>query len=300
MPVNELGDQDYVLKRISRSRFTLAREVRYHIREWGPVSAPLLILLHGARDGSSSFQFVIDSFEREWRVIAPDWRGHGQSGWVRGGYWISDFLCDLDALLAEIASHEPVVLIGHSMGGHVASLYAGIKPHRVKRLIILDALGNPLDRSPVRIVEMLSELVQEEATVAMPRVFTSIQDMAQQLLRVNSRLDMARAITLAAGISRPLSGGGFAWAWDPTFRRYWSTLHSDEEWADCWQKIDAPVLGLLASDGHPNSPTRDPEIVKRRTQAFRNLTLQVVPDAGHNVHVDAPEFVARAIEAFIP
>src|ERR1700732_4646075 len=91
------GAAAYVPRRASHSRFMSIRGLPYHIREWGSAQAQPLLLLHGARDASTSFQFVVDALDDDWRIIAPDWRGHGQTGWTPGNYWLSDFLVDLDA-----------------------------------------------------------------------------------------------------------------------------------------------------------------------------------------------------------
>jgi pimeloyl-ACP methyl ester carboxylesterase len=289
----------YVPKRLAQSRFMLAREVRYHLREWGDRAAPLAVFLHGARDSSASFQFVVDALERDWHVLAPDWRGHGQSGWVRGGYWLADFLCDLDALLRECSGDQPVVLVGHSMGGNIASLYAGVRPGRVARLVMLDALGNPPDRDPVNMVELLDHVLETEVAPAKYRTFQDTLEMAQHLRRTNHRLDAGRAQFLASQSSRALPSGGLVWPWDPAFRRSWPSLHSSREWADCWQRITAPVLALIASDLRPNSATANLAAVQEQARIFREMTVHVVPETGHNVHIDAPAFVARQIESFL-
>ena len=65
----------------SRSRFLSIRGLRYHLREWGLEGAPKLFMLHGWMDVSASFQFVVDELAADWHVIAPDWRGFGQTEW---------------------------------------------------------------------------------------------------------------------------------------------------------------------------------------------------------------------------
>jgi pimeloyl-ACP methyl ester carboxylesterase len=115
--------------------------VRYHVREWGADGAPQLFLLHGWMDVSASFQFLVDALSADWRVIAPDWRGFGLTEWRGDAYWFPDYLGDLDAILRFYSPEAAVTLIGHSMGGNVACLYAGVRPARVRRLVALDAFG---------------------------------------------------------------------------------------------------------------------------------------------------------------
>src|SRR5450830_2042280 len=119
----------------ARSEFLPLRGLRAHVRHWGEPEAPLLFMLHGWMDVSASFQFVVDHLQREWHVIAPDWRGFGlseRSG--RDGYWYPDYLADLDALLSFYSPQAPVRLLGHSMGANVAMMYSGIRPQRIEKL----------------------------------------------------------------------------------------------------------------------------------------------------------------------
>ena len=60
-----------------------------------------------------------------------------RNAWASGGYWFPDYIADLDVLLRELATPEPVPLVGHSMGGNVAGLYAGTRPSRVATLALL-------------------------------------------------------------------------------------------------------------------------------------------------------------------
>ena len=137
----------YRAQKVSRSTILDVRGLRSHIRCWGPDTGEPLVLLHGGQDASPSFQFVVDCLKRDWRIVAPDWRGHGKSGHAPQGYWFADYLADLDAILEQLFPGLPVPLIGHSLGGNAACIYAGLRPERVLRLVSLDGFGAP-DRGP--------------------------------------------------------------------------------------------------------------------------------------------------------
>src|SRR5258706_374098 len=111
-------------------------------------------MLHGWMDVSASFQFLVDALRRDWRVIAPDWRGFGLSEWAKSdGYWFPDYFADLDRLLEHFQPDSPATLVGHSMGGNVAAMYAGIRPERVAKLVNLEGLGltgTRAEKAPVR------------------------------------------------------------------------------------------------------------------------------------------------------
>src|SRR5688572_16055982 len=92
------------IKESSRSEFITVRGLNYHVRQWGTAGAPKLFLLHGWMDVAASFQFLVDALRREWHVIAPDWRGFGETDVPTRypgtqSYWFPDYLADLEALL---------------------------------------------------------------------------------------------------------------------------------------------------------------------------------------------------------
>ena len=91
----------------STSQFLAVRGLSYHVRSWGDAAAPKLFMLHGWMDVGASFQFLVDALARDWCVLAPDWRGFGQSAWCEDGYWFADYLADLDALLEHFTPDAP-------------------------------------------------------------------------------------------------------------------------------------------------------------------------------------------------
>ena len=137
----------YQALRVSRSEFVPIRQLQYHVRVWGqpsPGQAPL-VMVHGWMDVAASYQFVVDAFKTDHYVIAPDWRGYGQT--ESGGadnFWFPDYLADLDFLLDHYSPDQPVNLVGHSMGGNIVMLYTGTRPQRVRRLINLEGFGLPV------------------------------------------------------------------------------------------------------------------------------------------------------------
>ena len=141
------------------------RGLRYHVRRWAasrPAGAPKMVLLHGWMDVSASFQFFVDALCGDWDVYAPDWRGYGLTEWGKADcYWFPDYIADLDVLLDRIQSAFPVNLVGHSLGGNVAALYAGVRPDRVAKLVNLEGFGMPPTRAedaPRRYARWLDEL----------------------------------------------------------------------------------------------------------------------------------------------
>jgi pimeloyl-ACP methyl ester carboxylesterase len=110
---------------------------------------------------------------KEWHVIAPDWRGFGLTERAPAqSYWFPDYLADLDAILDHYAGEEPINLLGHSMGGNVVSLYAGVRPQRIKRLVNLEGIGLPTakpEQAPGRFTQWLDEMKNRPCCAATTR-----------------------------------------------------------------------------------------------------------------------------------
>ena len=288
----------YVPLRPARTRTLDIRGVSMHVREWGESGARPLGLVHGARDSGASFQFVVDALRDDWHVIAPDWRGHGRSGWTPGSYWQAEFMVDLDVLLDRLFPGTPVTLAGHSMGGNVASLYAGTVPARVQRLILLDSMGDLLNRTPFKVDEILTLVAAARHVVDAGRSYPDPAALAKRLMRRNRRLNLAKAQFLAAEMARTMPDGGVAWLGDPSYKRSYPNMNGTEDWGAVWRHITAPVLQIMSTDPRPFAPNNDPAVAARRRSFFADLTVINLEETGHNIHHDAPEAVAEAIERF--
>jgi pimeloyl-ACP methyl ester carboxylesterase len=293
----------YRPQRESRSLFVAVRGLRYHVRCWeaqaGPdEAAPTVFLLHGWMDVSASFQFVVDRLPRHWRVLAPDWRGFGETD--RPGadtYWFPDYLGDLDALLQAFSPTQAVDLVGHSMGGNVALLYAGIRPPRVRRVVNLDGLGLPAtqpSQAPGRYAKWLDAL----ATGASMRDYPSREAVAERLMRNDPRLRADRAAFLALHWSRETEEGRFALLGDPVHRLPSPILYRVDETLACWREVRADVLLVTAGIVDERSAFAQQPDYEERLLAIRSLRRVRVADAGHMLHHDRPDEIARLIEEF--
>src|SRR5262245_58430810 len=226
----------------SDSTFFQIRGLRYHCRCWGDPAAPMIVLLHGWMDVSASFQFLVDALRGDWRAIAPDWRGYGLTQWSGAdSYWFPDYLADLDQLLARLSPRAPAVLIGHSMGGNVAALYAGSRPERVAKLVNIEGFGlaatDPAD-APGRYARWLEDLTEPQRF----RDYASFDELATRLQSGNPRLTPVRALFLAQHWGMAASDGRVVLRSDPAHKRVNPVLYRVEEARACWRKVSAPVL----------------------------------------------------------
>jgi len=284
----------------SESVFLAIRGLRYHCRCWGDPAAPKLFLLHGWMDVSASFQFFVDALAGRWHAIAPDWRGYGLTQWSGAdSYWFPDYLADLDALRAHWSPTQPVALIGHSMGGNVASLYSGVRPERLAKLVNLEGFGlsgtDPA-RAPARYGEWLEELGQPQRF----RDYASFDELAARLCRSNPRLTPERAQFLAQHWGTASADGRVCLRSDPAHKRTNPVLYRLDEAKACWRRVTAPVLWVEGGESQTLARLRlESAELEERKRCFASLTTRTLAEAGHMVHHDQPEQLARMVEEFL-
>jgi pimeloyl-ACP methyl ester carboxylesterase len=292
----------------SRSLSVPIRGLDYYVRAWGDEGAPKLFMLHGWMDVGASFQFLIDALERDWHVLAPDWRGFGRTSWPADGYWFADYLADLDALLDRFAANEAARLVGHSLGGNVAMLYAGVRPARVAGVVSLEGFGIPAERqdsAPDKYARWLDALKSAPTF----RPYADLAAVADQLQKNNPRLARERAEFLAAHWARVEPDGSARLASDPRHKLPFPIVYRLEETFAIWARIAAPVLWVAATESfvpkwlgaHPEGEAATDSLagVRARLERVPHGRLVSIERAGHMLHLDRPEAVAAAIETFL-
>lgn len=287
--------------------FVTVRGLRCHVLQWGEPAAGTtpLVMAHGWMDVAASFQFVVDAFAHERPVIAFDWRGFGRSDAGGGdGYWFPDYLADLDALLAapELGlADAPVDLLGHSMGGNVVMLYAGVRPQRVRRLVNLEGFGMPkapAELAPKRYAQWLDEL--REPVRLKP--YDSLDAVAARLRETNPLLPPDKAAWLATQWAAPTGDGRWALLADPAHKRINPVLYRVDEVLACWQRIVAPLLWVEGDRtdvakwwGH-RYPRQE---FDERLAVVPSVERCRLSPAGHMLHHDQPEALAARLERFL-
>jgi len=284
----------------SESLYYDVRGLRYHIRRWPGDASRRIVLLHGWMDVSASFQFLVDALRGDWDVYAPDWRGYGLTDWGKSDcYWFPDYVADLDLLLERIQPEMPVDLVGHSLGGNVAALYAGVRPARIRRLVNLEGFGMAAtkpEQAPKRYALWLEELHQGSGF----RPYPDFGALADRLQKNNPRLARVRAEFLARHWGREMPDGRVLLRGDPAHKIVNPVLYRYEEARACWSQVSAPVLWVDAAESETLKRVGlSAEQYAERRAAFRNLRYATVQGAGHMLHHDQPEEVARLIEEFL-
>lgn len=285
----------------STSHFVPVRGLRYHVRTWGRPDAPVLVALHGWMDVSASFQFLVDALQGDWHVVAPDWRGFGLTDRAADGYWFADYLADLDVLLDHWSPGRPANVLGHSMGGNVLGLYAGIRPERIGRMMLAEGFGlKPTrpEQAPDRYAKWLDQVRHDEAGF---RAYASLAEVAARLRKNNPRLSEEKARFLAPHWSMTRADGSLVPAADPRHRHTNPVLYRQEEVLACWSRATAPALWIWGGDPDwmKQFAGDDADDWARRRSAFRIRRECTIPESGHMLHHDQPEALAREIEAFL-
>ncbi|MDQ2734632.1 MAG: alpha/beta hydrolase [Pseudomonadota bacterium] len=304
----------YLPRREARSRFVEARGLRHHLLEWGEAAPatdgrPSLLMLHGWMDVAASFQFVVDALPIDRHVLALDWRGFGASDTPAADtYFFAEYLGDLEMVLDALfgTGRAPIDLLGHSMGGNVATLYAGVRPERVRRLVNLEGFGMPRSSpssAPKRFAAWLDALKTQEQL----RPYDSLQAVAARLQKTNPLLRADRAAWLAGQWSKQVVGaGGAAESWqllaDPNHKRASPLLANVDEWLECWKRITAPVM-WVEGDRTDISIWWGNRFTKaefhERLNLIADVERHIVSPAGHMLHHDRPEDIARLLETFL-
>ncbi|HEV8315496.1 MAG TPA: alpha/beta hydrolase [Burkholderiaceae bacterium] len=297
----------YVPRRTARSEFVRIRGLNYHVDLWGDASQvtlerPALVMVHGWMDVGASFQFVVDALVEDRFVIAPDWRGFGLTDTPAADcYWFPDYLGDLDALLDALLPEQRIDLVGHSMGGNVAMIYAGVRPERIRRLVNLEGFGLPASKpehAPRRYAQWLDEL-KEPASL---RSYASLDAVAERLVKNNPRLSADKAAWLAGHWSQQRDDGQWHILGDPAHKHTNPVLYRKEEVLECWRLVEAPVLWVESDETDVSKwwGNRYPrEDFEARLGVVPQVQRVLLTQCGHMLHHDQPEVLARHIGAFL-
>lgn len=283
----------------SRSDFLRARGIRHHIRRWGAADRPMIFLGHGFLDVSATFEplvaALLDATAGRYQVLAPDWRGFGQTEWPQDGYWFPDYVADLEAFVEHYAAGTPLRLVGHSMGAQIVSLYAGLRPERVQKLVLLDGVtlpDMPSAMAPKRFRHWLDQL-QEAPKL---RSYPSFEDLASRVQRQHPQLSSEQALFVAGCWGREDGRGRITLCADPRHHRHGPGLYHAEDSNAIWREVTADTLFIDAEKSHIPMP---PEQRAARLACYRRHAVEVIAGAGHMLHFDAPVDTAQRIAAFL-
>jgi pimeloyl-ACP methyl ester carboxylesterase len=290
----------YQVRRTPRHETLRVRGLDIHLTRWGPPPARAdspVFLLHGFQDTSDTFQFMVDALEGDWPLVAPDWRGFGRSEWPQEGYWFPDYFADLDALLDRLSPDLPARIVGHSMGGNIANLYAGLRPARVRCLANLEGFGLPRS-SPRDAPGRLRSWLDQVKSVPVLKDYESVEQLAGVIRFRYPRFTEAQSDFVARAWSAP-ADARVRLLGDARHRWVNPVRYAREDAEACWREVKAPVLMVLGDESEYLAMLG----TDGSDEAFRANMPQVqiahIPGAGHMLHIEQADRVAALIENFL-
>lgn len=269
-----------------------------HLLEWSEQGVPLLFL-HGFGNDAHIWDDFAPTVAPHYRTLALDHRGHGDSAWHPAARYEHDaMVADVEIVTAALGV-DRLVLIGHSLGGRIATLFAGRHPERIAGLVLVD-IGPVVDpRGRMRIRQDV------EANVA--PTFASVEEYARALSLAYPAARADVLMRMARHGLRRRDDGRFELKMDPALRGAMGTATdaADAEAQEAasekaqWDALAAIPCPTLVVRGAA-SDILSPEVADRMVdEVLPNGRLAVVPQAGHSVMTDNPEGFRDLVAAFV-
>jgi pimeloyl-ACP methyl ester carboxylesterase len=265
--------------------------LQHRVLIWNDHASPTVVLCHGFLDLAWSFHAVAQVLcAAGLRVVAFDWRGHGETERVGpGGYYhFADYVLDLHELMPLVASGG-VHLVGHSMGGTAVALYAGTHPKVPRTLTLIEGLGPPtFAGDPVdKMTAWLESIDRFRRREQVP--MRDLSDAVKRLRAQTAELPAELAYFLAEKSTQPAPEGGLLWRFDPLHRTTSPAPFSAEAFLSFLERIEAPTLVVSGSHGFRTEDHGE------RVKALRSAREIEIAGVGHMIHWLKPNELGRVI-----
>lgn len=278
----------------------ISQRLRLHYCDWGNSDAPPLLLLHGGRDHARSWDWVARELKDDWHIIAPDWRGHGDSAWAPDGdYNTHAYVYDLAQLVHQLKL-APVTIVAHSMGGNIALRYAGLYPEIVKKLVAIEGLGpSPrmlAERQKTDFAERERQWIEAKRAAAarQPKRYPTLEDAFARMTSENSFLSEEQARHLTIHGTHRNEDGSYSWKFDNYLHLPWAHDTAHEQVAELWRRITCPTLLMYGAKSWASNPVDDGRITH-----FTDARVITFEDAGHWLHHDQFDRFTAELRGFL-
>ena len=290
-------DINSVNPRKSTSHIYYSQRLRLHYLDWGNSDKPHMLLVHGVQDHCHTWDWFAAAFADDYHVVAPDLRGHGDSEWVRGSsYHQLDYAYDLAQLVRQ-TSLSPVIVVGHSMGGTLAALLAGLYPNDVTKLVLIEGVGLWPDMfDETTAAERIRSWIDNTRSLSgrLPKRYETLEQAFERMHQANSHLSAERARHLTIHGSNQNEDGTYTWKYDNYTHAFPVYRIPPADTIETWQSIECPTLCINASAGFGHRIGQNDTL-----QHFRDGQLIDIADAGHWAHHDQLEAVVANVSAFL-
>lgn len=278
----------------ARQIFLPKQQITIEAITYGDSHKPLILALHGWLDNADSFALLAPLLE-DYHIVAIDFPGHGFSVLPATPEPFSlHFYVDVIAEVVEQLTNQPLIIIGHSMGGAAASVFTAENPEKVTKLVLIDVLG-PLSSDTLAdhpTIETNAKKMQVAALHASSKVYPSFEEMVHIRMHAN-HLSYEQAVAMTQrGVVK--TEQGFQWRYDPRIAKASAFYYSEPQVLDLLAKIACPVLVVAGTEG----------IFKGRD--FYQKRLDVMPDhhlilleGHHHIHLEKSAKVMSEIKCFL-
>lgn len=275
------------------------RGLNYHVQEWGETSNPTVFLLHGWMDCGASYKFVAEHLSHKYHLVAPDLRGFGETDHA-SGYWFPDYFADIDRLFDYYSPDQKVDLVGHSMGGNIALMYAGIRPDRIANVLSMEALGMAPTEStdaPLKYRRWMSEILSDEPS----KVYLDEESFRRSIRKGNPSLNEALVSELVKLWGKPHGNDGALQLKHDHAHRYANPVrYNFDDVLAVWQEITGRVGVVMAEQSSMYKYTQKMGRLEQAREVL-NVSEQdyfLVKESAHMLHLEQPVETAKCIESF--
>lgn len=285
--------------------------LRLHASEWSRHNAPVCLLLHGFAHDGRAWDPLALALHKRYRVIALDFRGHGDSSWDRSRSYCHRALLEDLTTLVEQLSLKKFHLVGHSMGARVAMLYSAANQEKISSLTIVDT-------GPIVGVKGANRIRSDAEQL--PSRFSS-REAYFQWLRVRLPLASKEGLQQRCQHGLRAADGGWQPKTDPEFARIlWGQDNntalavnpldrpdSDQTQPappppltqELWEALEQISLPALVVRGQLSSILQQETALEMVESRLKTGQLRTVAMAGHSVMLDRPEECSNTISDFI-
>jgi len=261
---------------------------------WGDPARPPLLAVHGWLDNAASFATLAPLLAERFHVVAIDLPGHGRSDHRPPGAWYHylDYTDEVHGAAAALG-WDRFSLLGHSLGGAVACVFAAVHPAQIERLLLVESLG-PLTAPPEQALEHLRrgfgqrEAFREKSL----RVFAAIEEAVEARVAASGLSEPAARLLVERGLRRV--DGGWSWSSDPRLTLATPLRFVEAQIQAMLRGIEAPSLVVLAETETPYLPRT---LIDARAACVHDLRVLRLPGR-HHLHLEDPAPTARAMLDF--
>jgi len=279
---------------LPEKRLLTANRLTHNLLTWGN-RGPVVLLLHGFLEHAHAWDWVAPRLAAAgYSVFALDWRGHGDSEWIgAGGYYhFADYTADLAFVVRELGGRA--ALVGHSMGGNAALVYAGTETERVTAVVTIEGIGPP-GRDPGTAPDSFSEWLRDLQRIDHRQGRGVTLEEATRRLRQSFPAFSQEVARHMAEFGTRENGGKRFWKFDPLHQTRSPQPYYVAQAQAFWRRIACPVLYVEGTASFASLPLSD---VAERL-AVMGAGRAVIKGAGHHPHLERPEELSQTILRFL-